>query len=34
MVVCIALYVDSFGVGPCPLLYSLGGQSYMEVLAK
>jgi hypothetical protein len=30
MVVCIALGVDWFGGGPCPPLYSLEEQGYME----
>jgi hypothetical protein len=37
VVVCIALGVnlgDLFGEGPCPPLYSLGEQGYMEVLAR
>jgi hypothetical protein len=37
VVVCIALgvdLVDLFGGGLCPPLYTLGGQVYMEILAK
>jgi hypothetical protein len=34
VVVCIALGAVMFGGGLCPPLYSLGGQGYMEVLAK
>ena len=30
VVACIALGVDVFGGGPCPPLYILGGQGYME----
>jgi hypothetical protein len=34
VVVCIALGVSMFEGGPCPPLYSLGGQDYMEILAR
>jgi len=34
VVVCIALGVEMFWKDPCPLLYSLGGQGYMESTSR